>query len=62
MCKLDKLLKANGLTRKDLEPKDRIGDVENAVIEVAEMSANNEVNIEDLTQAILELAELIGGE
>ena len=61
MCMIDKLLKANGLTRRDLEKKDRIGDVENAVVELAEMSANNEVNIEDLTQAILELAEMIGG-
>lgn len=61
MCKLNELLKANGLTKKDLEPKDRIGDVEGAIVELAELSANNETNIEDLAQAILELAEMIGG-
>lgn len=46
-------------SRKALEQAQ--DETNSALCEVAELSADNEVNIEDLTQAVIELAELIGG-
>lgn len=56
-----KLMEKLGIREEDTKPKDQINELENAIIEIAEISANNEVSIEDLTEAILELAKLIGG-
>ncbi len=41
---------------------DDIEDLQDAVIEVADISAGNETSIADLEDAIIELAALIGGE
>ena len=40
----------------------RVADLEDGLMEVADVSANNEVSIGDLNDAVMELAELIGGE
>lgn len=50
-----------GLRAEQFESEDRMGNCEDAITEVAEMSANNELSIADLEAAILELAEIIGG-
>ena len=41
---------------------DDIMDLQDAVIEVAELSADNETSISDIEDALVELAALIGGE
>lgn len=51
MSKLEELLRRNGITEADLKPSDPVGD---ALCELAEMVAEQE-------EAILELAELVGG-
>lgn len=53
------ILPDSASSRKALEQAQE--DTDAALCEVAEMTANNEVNIEDLAQAVLELAALIGG-
>lgn len=55
---------AHGLDPKDFEPRAEqttIPELEAALVEVAETAANNEISLEELTQAVLELAEIIGG-
>lgn len=46
---------ADGVTELDQQTSD-------ALIELAELAANNEASIEELTVGLLELAEIIGGE
>ena len=46
---------ADGVTELDQQTSD-------ALIELAELAANNEESIEELTVGLLELAEIIGGE
>jgi hypothetical protein len=41
---------------------ERVGTNEDAIVELADLSAGNEVSIEELTQGVLELAEMIGGD
>ena len=41
---------------------ERVGTNEDAIVELADLSAGNEISIEELTQGVLELAEMIGGD
>lgn len=41
---------------------DDISDLQDAVIEIAEIAAGNEMSISDIEDALIELASLIGGE
>ena len=60
----EKIMLDHGLTEKDFEPSKEqttIPELEAALVEVAETAASNEISLEELTQAVLELAEIIGG-
>ena len=56
-----RLMEWNHVSENEMRPADRVGEAENAIVELAQMVSDNEVNIEDLTNAVMELAELIGG-
>ena len=56
-----RLMELNHVSENEMCPADRVGEAENAIVELAQMVSDNEVNIEDLTNAVIELAELIGG-
>lgn len=56
-----RLMELNHVSENEMRPSDRVGEAENAIVELAQMVSDNEVNIEDLTNAVIELAELIGG-
>lgn len=56
-----RLMELNHVSENEMRPADRVGEAENAIVELAQMVSDNEVNIEDLTNAVIELAELIGG-
>ena len=56
-----RLMELNHVSENEMQPADRVGEAENAIVELAQMISDNEVNIEDLTNAVIELAELIGG-
>mgnify|MGYP003307721554 CR=1 FL=1 len=56
-----RLMELNHVSESEMLPSDRVGEAESAIVELAQMVSDNEVNIEDLTNAVIELAELIGG-
>lgn len=56
-----RLMELNHVNENEMQPADRVGEAETAIVELAQMVSDNEVNIEDLTNAVIELAELIGG-
>ena len=56
-----RLMEWNHVSENEMRPSDRVDEAENAIVELVQMVSDNEVNIEDLTNAVMELAELIGG-